>query len=300
MGLIKTTTLVIGGTLLGGALLLGAGPLSSYLRTSARVASQNVHDAVPASFEIERIQTLVSDLDHVIAEHQSRLVKQRVDLKYLQQEVDRSQQRMQHLEQEVGAARNVLMVHKASYNIAGQNYDRTQVVQQAKVKAENLIRTRSMLEAKEQTLNALNQALSQAEGQLGQARSQRETYSMRLAELRAMAGNVAIRKELVTSLQDLPAGINNGAFQEVEQAFQRVERELEVQDRLLKDAFDTVPSQEAISFTAVAEPDVLATLDHALNYSPKSTHEENQIAIETATPETPAHANDGVVVINQK
>lgn len=267
MGLIKTSILVTGGVLLGGALLLGTGPLSSYLRTSARVASENVHDAVPVTFEIERIQTLVGDLDAVIAEHQAQLVKQRVDLKYLQQEVARNQQKMLTLEDEVQAARTILTVHQANYQIGDKSYDRAVVMQQAKNKAESLIRTRGLLEAKQQTLTTLNTALQQAGDQLAQARGQRETYSIRLAELRAMAGNVAIRKELVTQLQDLPNNIDSGAFQEVEQAFQRVERELEVQDRMLQDAFTSTTStqsKDAINFSKTTEPDVLATLDKAL------------------------------------
>ena len=42
-----------------------------------------------------------------------------------------------------------------------------------------------------------------------------------------------MRQELATVIGDLPGGIDGGAFQEVEEAFARVERELAVQHRLL-------------------------------------------------------------------
>ncbi|MDA3963628.1 MAG: hypothetical protein PF961_22810, partial [Planctomycetota bacterium] len=287
--LIKTTTLVVGGTMLGGALLLGLGPLSSYLRTSARVATENVHNAVPTGFEIERIQTLVGDLDDVIIDQQSKLVKQRVDLDYLRQDVERSQQRLEHLESEVGEARKVLSVERASYRIGDQNYQRGTVIREAKNKAESLVRAREIAEAKQETLSALTGALQQAEAQLGKARSQRETYAMRLAELRAKAENVAIRQELVTSLGELPDAIDAGAFQEVEQAFQRVERDIEVQDRLLDDAYSAVPKADEISFTAADEGDVLAILDGALGRTD---------APALADGSTPAHGDADTISID--
>ena len=264
MPIFKTTALIAGGTLLSGALLLGIGPLSSYIRTSARVAGENVAQAVPAGFEIERIQTLVGDLDQVIAEQQAKLVDQQVDLEYLQREVERAAERMDGLEAEVGAARNVLSVERASYRIGDRHHDRATVVREAKAKAEALVRAREIHAAKAQTLAALERALGQAEGQLAEARNQRETYAMRLAELRAKAENVAIRQELVVSLDQLPDAIDDGAFNRVEQAFQRVERELEVQDRLLEEHYRGLPASGEIDFAEPADEDVVAFLDQAL------------------------------------
>lgn len=264
MGLIKTTTLIAGGTLLSGALLLGMGPLSSYIRTSARVASDNVHEAVPASFEIERIQTLVGDLDDVIAEQQARLVKQRVDLEYLQQEVERAEARIDGLTDEVKAARAVLSHERAVYTINGRNYDRSLVVDQAGAKADALVRARAIAEAKRATLTTLDNAIKQARTQLREASQQRETYALRLTELRAKAENVAMRQELVARLDHLPSGIDTGAFSEVESAFERVERELAVQDRMLNERGDSSPNPAEISFTPEPEQDVLAALDAVL------------------------------------
>ena len=101
MGLIKTTLLITGGVVLTGVVLAGWGPLSSYVRTGARMAGDTVHDSVPTGFEIERIETMVHDLDEVIADQQARLVKQRVDLEYLQKEVTRCNKRVAGLTNEV-------------------------------------------------------------------------------------------------------------------------------------------------------------------------------------------------------
>jgi DNA repair exonuclease SbcCD ATPase subunit len=261
---IKTTTLIVGGTVLGGALLLGLGPLSSYLRTSARVAQDNLHDAVPAGFEIERIQTLVGDLDQVITEQQSKLVTQRVDLEYLQDEVTRAEQRLAHLQNEVAAARDLLAEEQDEYRIGDRHYDRATVIREAKDKAAALERVRTVARAKAETVEALQNALAQAENQLTKARSQRDTYAMRLSELRAKAENVAIRQQLVTSIGNLPDAIDHGAFQEVEQAFKRVEKKIEVQDRMLAEADLALPDADDIAFSAPPAEDVLAFLDRAL------------------------------------
>ena len=94
-------------------------------------------------------------------------------------------------------------------------YDRGTVVNEAKGKAESLIRARSIYDAKKATRDALTGALAQANNQIGAAERQRETYALRLSELRASAENVAIRTELVTAIGDLPAGIESEAFQDV-------------------------------------------------------------------------------------
>lgn len=263
MGLIKTTILVTGGIVLVGAALAAWGPLSSYVRTGARLARDHAHDAVPTGFEIERIQTMVHDLDEVVGEQQARLVKQRVDLEYLQKEVARCQERVAQLTDEVSAARAVLAEERPNYRINGVEHPREQVVRQARLKAEALVRARDIAAAKHQTMTALENALARAESQLADARAQRETYAMRLANLRAQAQTVAIRQELATQMHELPEAIDAGAFQEVEQAFARVERELTVQDRLLDQATEA-PRAQAITFTREPDQDVLAVLDDAL------------------------------------
>jgi len=269
MGLIKTTVIVVGGVALTGALLASVGPLSSYLRTSARVAGQAAHDAVPTSFEVERIQTLVDDLDQVIGEQQARLVKQRVDLDYLQQEVRRAEQRQGALADEVRRARSLLQHERAVYRIGEGEYARGEVVREAQAKAQALMRAREIHDAKSDTLAALDGALAQAEAQLAEARRQRSQYQMRLAQLRAKAENVAIRQELATTLDQLPERIDAGAFQEVEDAFGRVERELTVQDRLLNERYQSAPDPSRISFVEPDERDVLAQLDQALTDEPE-------------------------------
>ena len=59
------------------------GPASSYIRTGTRLASEGAHDMVPTNFEIERIETLVRDLDATVAQQRARVVAQEVDLEYL-------------------------------------------------------------------------------------------------------------------------------------------------------------------------------------------------------------------------
>ena len=49
-----------------------------------------------------------------------------------------------------------------------------------------------------------------------------------------------------------------------EEAFARVERELEVQQRVLDERFESVPNPGVIQFTEPADEDVLAHLDAAL------------------------------------
>jgi len=260
----KTIVFTAGGAVLAGTVLLGWSEIANAFQTGARMAGDAVDDAVPVSFAIEQIETRIDGLDSTLARQRSKLVEQEVDCAYLEREVERARERVGRLEGEVVAARRTLGVHRASYTIGNRTYDRERVVDEAKAKAERLTRARNVLAAKRATLETLRGALQQADAQIEAASRERETYAMRLAALRAKAENVAIRRELVTSLGDLPDGIDDGAFQDVERAFAKVERELTVQDRLLAERTDAVPSREAISFEAGEPVDILEVLNSAL------------------------------------
>ncbi len=259
----KPVLYAIGGVAIAGTLLIGWKPMSSYLQTGARVAGEAARDAVPTGFEIERLQTLIGDLDKVLAEQRARVVRQKVDLDYLDRDTAACAKRVASLSDEVASARQVLMVEQASYVIGGERFDRPRVVKEATAKAEALVRAKAVATAKAQTLTALQRAVGEAEGRIAGAAGQRETYGMRLAQLRANAENVAIRQELAVAIGDLPSGIDAGSFQEVEATFARLEKELEVQSRLMDQAL-AAPATGAITFAEPDAPRVLAALDAAL------------------------------------
>lgn len=252
-----TATVVIG------VLAVGWSGLSSYLRTSAHLAGDSLRSQVPTHFEIERLSTLVDDLDATLATQRGRLVKQQVDLDYLRDEVRLSEEQVQQLTAEVTAAQQLLAQERTSYELGGRQFSRERVIAEAQNKAEALVRTRGIAEAKAQTLGALEQALIQADEQIAAAARQRQTYAMRLAELRANAEQVAMRQELVTTLGTLPGEIDKGAFSRVEESFARIEREIEVQNRLL-DRQQVSPSRERITFGEEASTDIMAVLGRAL------------------------------------
>lgn len=249
-----------------GAVLLAWKPLSSYVRTGAHLAGENARSMVPTGFEIERLETLVHDLDQTLAEQRARVVKQEVDLEYLGREVERADDRVATLEAEVMAARRLLATEQATYRIGQRHFARDRVVADAVAKAESLERARSLMAAKAQTRDTLQTAIDQAQSQIAAAHSQREEFALRLAQLRATKENVELRQELAHSLDQLPTAIDRGAFQQVEDAFARVERELEVQSRLLDDHFQPdAGTVSPIDFAAGdQETDVLGVLDRAL------------------------------------
>lgn len=252
------------GAALLGVCLVGWSTFSSYARTGARMATEAAHDAVPVSFEIERMRTLITDLDEVMLEQRSKLIKQAVDIQYLEQDVNRIQERCSHLTNEVTSARNVLGVKRDVYLIGNKEYSYDKVASEATAKASSLQRARGIYEAKAETLSALKNAVAQAEAQIARAEQQREAYNLRLSQLEAQAENIAIRQELATSLDAIPTQFDAGAFQEVENNFTRLERELAVQQRMLDERTTAAPAVEQISFSETEQKDVLGILNQAL------------------------------------
>ncbi len=285
----------VGGVTLAGVLLLGWGPVSSYVRTGARLAGENARQMVPTDFEVERLETMIGDLDQTVQKQRSRLVEQGVDLDYLRREVVRAEEKLADLSDEVTVARSLLAAHRPEYRIGGEVYGRTKVVREARRKAESLVRLRAIAEAKRESLEALENALGQAEAQIAAAREKRQQYAMRLAELRASAENVAIRQQLATRLGDLPDGLEAGAFQEVEETFARIEKELEVQDRILDERYESAPAPAAIRFTEDDPADIVAQLDAALGTVAPAAAE--RLAAEDAAPRITFDPPDSVAEI---
>lgn len=272
--MIHKTLLIAGGSIFAATLFIGWNTFSSYARTSVRIVANSAQDAVPVHFEIERLRTLISDLDAVMLTQRGRLTAQEIDVDYLQEDVSRALSRQNSLEAEIISARTLLSERKDNYTIANTRYSYDQIVDAATAKAHNLKRARSIYQAKSQTHNALSSALQQAHGQLSQAQEQREGYAMRLQQLEASAENIAIRSELITSLDNIPGNtlgnIHTGAFQEVENNFKRLERELAIQQRQLDEQYQSTPRNQSIVFTQHEEKDVLAILDAALQDNPQS------------------------------
>ena len=96
--------------------------------------------------------------------------------------------------------------------------------------------------------------------------------------MEATAQNIAIRSELITSLDALPSSINNGSFQEVENNFKRLEKELAVQQRALDEHNQGLTRSDAIVFTQKKETDILGILDAALHHNKQPALENNSLA----------------------
>ena len=108
------TTIII---LVLGILAWTIEPVSSYLRTSTRLNQEAIHQAVPHHLAIERLRTLVHDLDKVIAEQHKTLTTRRVETDLLAAEVDGHQERELALHAQVSSAREALSAQKAAISL---------------------------------------------------------------------------------------------------------------------------------------------------------------------------------------
>ncbi|TVR12934.1 MAG: hypothetical protein EA401_08020 [Planctomycetota bacterium] len=248
-------------------LAIGWSGMSSYVRTGSKMAGDSLRQLVPKEYAIEHLATLVDDLDATIADQRGRLIKRQVELEYLEREVIRSEQQVQLLEEEVRAARALLGQEHDHYQINGRTYSHQRVVSEAQSQAQALVRARSIAETKRETATTLGHAIARAEDHIAAAEGQRQGYAMRLSELRANADQVAMRKDLETSLGTLPGTFDRGAFQRVEDTFTRIERELDIQNRLL-DRDGRSQTAAPLTFSPSNDQDILGVLDAALQAKP--------------------------------
>lgn len=229
IAIVKLT--VIGLCCLGALASLGAwGWVSVAARTTARVAGETVRDSVPLSMDVQMLRTRVADLDQVIRNHEQRLISFQVDAEHLEKQVEAQRRLVFGLEDAVKHGRELLVKEGASFVIQGKTFTREQVETQAGREAEALVRGRLQLEGQEKILAQMKAALAKAEETRLKASDDRKQYGMRLAQLEARAEGVRVQAELAANV-DLAGGLDRGAFATVERDFQRIEKELELDER---------------------------------------------------------------------
>lgn len=251
---------------LSGIALFGWQRSSSYLRTGTRLAGEQVQQAIPRGFEIERLATLIADLDQTLHEQEERAIGLEVDRELIAEDLAAERQRASALTAEVRQARRLLadggedparLISHGTRRLSAAS-----ITRDATTKAEALVRIRAVIGAREASLGTVDQALAESRALLARAHDQRDTYALRLAELRAQAENVALREELVAHVAIQPAGIDRSAFQEIEASFQRLERELHVHQREL--ALREGRQARPLELAPASQGEVLERLDAVL------------------------------------
>jgi phage shock protein A len=141
---------------------LGVATSWSYLKTLWRGVGETIRDATPISFDLQRLDGMIRDLEPEIRRNQQVVAQLEVECEYLDREVKAMQAQQQEAMAQMRKLREALDEPKSEYVFAGQSYTRSQVESDLAQRLDQYEQRKDQLAAKEQLLQQRRRTLEAA------------------------------------------------------------------------------------------------------------------------------------------
>ena len=124
--MIRKVVIVGGGVLLVGVFVFGHSAVS-YVRTSAGYVTDAVQESVPIEFQIDRARGMLENLAPEVRKNMHVIAKEEVEVRRLQEQIDKSQQKLGKEKEQLMRLRTDLASNKSVFTYASRNYTAEQV-----------------------------------------------------------------------------------------------------------------------------------------------------------------------------
>jgi len=177
--IVGTGVLVVIGVLVFGTEVV------SYVRTSAGVVSDAVHDNVPIEFQIERARDLIEDLVPDIRRALHVIAKEQVEVERLESEIADSEAALENAEQQMVQLRDDLESGKETFVYNRRSYTVSQVKADLANRLDRCRTAKATLETKRQIYDARLKKLDAAREKLDGMLSERSRLQVEVEHLEA-------------------------------------------------------------------------------------------------------------------
>lgn len=191
--MIKKAILATGVALVLALLLFGRSAVS-YVRTSAGVVSDAVHDTVPVEFQIERARNMIKDLVPEIRKNMYVIAKEEVEVEQLQQQIAGAEAKLDKEKTDLIRLKTDVAGGKAVFVYAGRRY----TVAQVKTDLANRFERYKTNEA---TLASLEEIHGARQRSLDAAREKLEGMLVAKRQLAVEVENLEARLQMVAAAQ---------------------------------------------------------------------------------------------------
>ncbi|HUT93846.1 MAG TPA: hypothetical protein VMY37_30565 [Thermoguttaceae bacterium] len=158
--IVGTGVLVVVGVLVFGTEVV------SYVRTSAGVVSDAVHDSVPIDFQIERARDLIEDLVPDIRKALHVIAKEQVGVERLEKEIaegeaalDNAEEEMVRLKDDLQGGKEVFVYNKRAYTVSQVKTDLANRLDRCRTAKATLDTKRQIYDARLKKLDAAREKL---------------------------------------------------------------------------------------------------------------------------------------------
>jgi chromosome segregation ATPase len=225
----------------GGALAvvvtsLGIGTTWSYLKTAWRSVGDTIRGATPVTFELQRLDTMVRELQPEIRQSARVVAQLEVEVEDLEKEIGILRSEQEQLFAQMRKLREELGSNKSEFEFAGQRFSRAEVER-------DLSRRLDVYEERQVVLAAKEELLEQKRRTLEAARSKvmeyRRAYDQLVAKQQSLKAQLAM---LESAAAVGKVEIDSTKLAEAQRLAKEIEQRLRVTQRVL-DA-DRVPEGE--------------------------------------------------------
>ncbi len=164
---------------------LGAATTWSYIKTAWRGVGRTIRDATPISFELERLDGMIRNLEPEIRRNQQVVAQLDVDCEYLDREVATMRGEQEAAESQMRKLREALDQDKPELQFGGQTYSRREVEQDLARSLDRYEQQKAQLAAKEQLLVQRRRTMEAATAKVDEYRRQYEQLVAKAESLQA-------------------------------------------------------------------------------------------------------------------
>ncbi len=206
---------------------LGVTTSWSYLKTIWSGVGQTIRDATPISFELDRLNQMLRDLEPEIRKNQHVVAQLEVEVEYLQRECEKLKEQQTAQAEQMKKLRIALVSDKQQYEFGGRTFSRQQVEQDLARRLDQYQEQQRQLAAKEHLLQQRQRTLEAATVKVNEYRRQYD-------QLAAKAESLTAELKLLEAAQAAGSHqLDDSKLAQAKQLAQEVEKRIRVGQRML-------------------------------------------------------------------
>lgn len=215
---------------------LGIGTTWSYLKTAWREVGQTIRDATPIAFELQRLDTMLQDLQPEIRRNLQVVAQIETEVEYLEKEIAELKAQQEQLFAQMQKLRAELGTDKTEFQFAGRTYSRSELENDLARRLDRFEQQETVLRAKEELLQQKKRTLETARQKVA---AYRQTYDQLLAQSESLKAQLKLIEAAAAAGS---VSVNNSKLAEAQRLARDIEMRLRTTQRML-DA-DRVPAGE--------------------------------------------------------
>ena len=206
---------------------VGAGTLWSFVRTAQHSVRESVRDAVPVTFELQRLEQLTRDLIPEIQANQKVAAQLEVEVEYLQREAEAIGQSQVEARSQMEKLRAALDSPSGKQDFGGRSFSKTEIELDLNRRLQHFENQAVQKQAKEKLLEARRRTLSTATEKIQQYQRQ---HTLLVEKVESLQGELKL-VELAGNARDI--AFDGSKLQQAKELSQQVEKRIRTVQKLV-------------------------------------------------------------------